>query len=228
MRIGVAIPCYKGHIQYLKRCLDSIEAQTVQPDEVVISCSSSTNDDFPELRYSFPFTIIVIPEKRNAGQNRNTAASKLNTDIISFFDADDVMHPQRLEAIRKCFQNDPECGIVLHNFKKADSFDTPCELFQMVEIHQGGLMVNPYSWGVLPRDQRYLGHQGHCTVRKDVLLNIQFSERPEDNIESGVGKEDSLFCRRVLEFDIYKNAFISNILSVYCINTTRVTDKGST
>ena len=31
MKIGVAIPCYKYHIQKLKRCLDSIESQEVKP-----------------------------------------------------------------------------------------------------------------------------------------------------------------------------------------------------
>ena len=37
MKIGVAIPCYYGHIQRLYDLLDSIEKQTIIPDKVVVS-----------------------------------------------------------------------------------------------------------------------------------------------------------------------------------------------
>jgi hypothetical protein len=41
MKIGVAIPCYYGHIDQLFFLLDSIEKQTILPDKVSVSCSSS-------------------------------------------------------------------------------------------------------------------------------------------------------------------------------------------
>ena len=42
MKLGVAIPCYCGHINNLFTLLDSIDSQTILPNKVVVS-SSSTN-----------------------------------------------------------------------------------------------------------------------------------------------------------------------------------------
>ena len=42
MKIGVAVPCYYGHIQRLYELLDSIEKQTILPDKVVVNSSSTS------------------------------------------------------------------------------------------------------------------------------------------------------------------------------------------
>ena len=92
MKIGVAIPCYYGHIQRLYDLLESIEKQTILPDKVVVS-SSSTSELKCDKIYSFPLEVIVTECKQNASKNRNVAASKLlDMDYITFIDADDVMH----------------------------------------------------------------------------------------------------------------------------------------
>lgn len=51
----------------------------------------------------------------NTATNRNIAAKMLDTDIISYIDADDQMHFQRLEIIEKAFvENDID--LFLHNY----------------------------------------------------------------------------------------------------------------
>ena len=99
MRIGVAIPCYIGHIEQLQVLLDSIAAQTRLPDKVVVSCSSTTEMPPEFSKYEFDLQIICDPMRKNTAQNRNIAAQLLDTDVITFFDADDVMHPQRIEFV---------------------------------------------------------------------------------------------------------------------------------
>ena len=115
MKIGVAIPCYKGHITRLFELLDSIEKQTRVPDKVVVSCSST--DDFTHCKeYNFSLEIVITSEKKTAAQNRNIAISRLATmDYITFIDADDIMHPQRIEILLKVF-HEYDCDIILHNF----------------------------------------------------------------------------------------------------------------
>jgi hypothetical protein len=78
MKIGVAIPCYKGHINKLFDLLESIENQTRIPDKVTISCSS-TNPEFIPIfkKYTFPLEFIPTEEKKNAAENRNIASSNL-------------------------------------------------------------------------------------------------------------------------------------------------------
>jgi glycosyltransferase involved in cell wall biosynthesis len=115
MKIGVAIPCYYGHIDQLFILLDSIEKQTILPDKVVVS-SSSTQSFENKKTYSFPLEIIVTEEKQNAARNRNVAVSKLqDMDYITFIDADDVMHPQRIEVLLEVFKKE-DSDIILHNF----------------------------------------------------------------------------------------------------------------
>ena len=103
MRIGVAIPCFIKHIPQCLQLLDALEYQTRRPDEVVVSCSSTA--EFPHKEYSYPIKILVTEKKQNTSTNRNCAARELQTDIICFFDADDEMHPQRLEVIERSFQS---------------------------------------------------------------------------------------------------------------------------
>ena len=76
MKLGVAIPCYYGHITNLFVLLDSIENQTIIPNKVVVSSSSTTNIDINK-KYSFDLDVITTEENKNAAQNRNSAASKL-------------------------------------------------------------------------------------------------------------------------------------------------------
>jgi hypothetical protein len=103
MRIGVCIPCHVSHIKYLPKCLESIENQTHHPD--VVSISISETDTVPELpNYLFEVKLTISNEHQCEGKNRNIAASMIDTEIVTFFDADDIMHPQRLEIIHHAFE----------------------------------------------------------------------------------------------------------------------------
>ena len=102
--IGVAISCYQGHLEALGNLLESINLQSRKPDMVIVSCSSydasnATATPYSSKKYSFPYHIFFHSEKKNAAENRNIAASYLTTDIITFIDADDIMHPQRIAVI---------------------------------------------------------------------------------------------------------------------------------
>ena len=117
MKIGIAIPCYSGHINKLFDLLESIENQSRIPDKVVVSCSSTNTDTNPIFKkYTFPLEFIATEEKKNAAENRNIACSNLkDMDYVSFFDADDIMVPQRIEFIEKVIEKEiPD--IILHNY----------------------------------------------------------------------------------------------------------------
>lgn len=127
MRIGVCIPGHANHLQYLQKCLESIEQQTVKPTVISISISSHTGTPLPPIKCSLPMKISVTPNAACAGKNRNIAAKAIEdeVDIFSFMDMDDWMHPQRLEIIEKAFAENPvDC--FLHFFQtenKSESLD---------------------------------------------------------------------------------------------------------
>lgn len=206
MRIGVAIPCYIGHIEHLRTLLDSVAKQTRLPDKVVVSCSSTAEMpvDFP--KYDFDLQIICNPDVKNPSQNRNIAARHLDTDTISFFDADDVMHPQRIQFIEQAFLGGAD--IVLHNFEMEHVEFT---LYDNCNISYNSLCRGSTGC-ILHIDQNNNGHIHHAqvSVKKELFKQVQFDEGP-----NGIGKEDCVFCWSAFALPNITNAYISNKLSLY-------------
>ena len=228
MRIGVAIPCYKYHIPQLKRCLDSIEAQTVKPDMVVVSCSSVNPGDIPShtYKYSFPLRIIGHKERKNAAQNRNVAALSLDTDIISFFDGDDEMHPQRLEAIKEAFSRNPALDIVLHSYLVDEETKPPFKHLDKISMQPQCLAKSPTGCAIYIHNWSERIHHSQVTVSSFVFSRIQFKENPMYERQGSVGgKEDALFCGDVLAMPNCQNMYVFDQLSKYYMEgTTHSTD----
>jgi hypothetical protein len=209
MKIGVAIPCYKGHIDKLFELLDSIDKQTRVPDKVVVSCSST--DDFINCKeYNFSLEMIITSEKKNAAQNRNIAISRLtNMDYITFIDADDIMHFQRIEILLKVFQ-DYDSDIILHNFLINNNEFKRIEYIQvlndsLIQSESGCLRHKDFNNHLI-----YHIHHSQCTIKRYISDKIKFPEETEFN-----RREDSVFCHRVFGLENIKHAYIINELSCY-------------
>lgn len=202
---GIAIPCYRPHAYLIPNCLDGIEAQTMKPTKVVISCSSVSSLPPLSRSYSFPIEIIIVSQKQTASQNRNLAARHLDTDILSFFDIDDTMHPRRLEAIYSCFQ--APCDIVLHSFVDGATFDTTD---QCIKIRRNVLQRAPSGCAMVSDDIPAKIHHAHSTVRREIYAKVQFREQMEYN-----RMEDAIFCGDVLSLPSIRTAYIATPMSAY-------------
>jgi GT2 family glycosyltransferase len=211
MSIGVAIPCYFGHISHLINLLDSIENQTCLPNKVVVS-SSSTKDKIQIKQYSFLLEIIITEEHKNAAQNRNIAVSKLtDVDFITFIDADDIMHPQRIEILLKVFK-ETNCDIILHNyinnenkFQNIQSINT--RINQLTQCYSGCIRhLDFYKY----HNTDELIHHSQSSIKRNIVDIIKYPEEKEF-----LRKEDCIFCYRIFELPNIKNVYISNKLSYY-------------
>jgi len=209
MKIGVAVPCYYGHIGHLTNLLDSIENQSCKPDKVVVSCSS-TKELFETKKYSFPLEIIITEEHKNAAQNRNIAASRLNDmDYITFIDADDIMHPQRIEILLKTFQ-ETDCDIILHNFLMNDSNfnhidNIDIRINELIQCYTGCIRhLDFYKY------QSQSIHHSQSSIKQHIFDIIKYPEEKEY-----ARKEDCVFCYRIFSIPNIKNVYISNQLSLY-------------
>jgi hypothetical protein len=218
LTIGIAIPCYKGHLDVLTNLLQSIEEQTRKPDHVVVSCSSAVATDIPiSLKnYSFPLDIQCHSEKKNPAQNRNCAIKHLSTDIVTFIDADDIMHPQRLEIIEYCFRENP-VSILLHSFELDPTL--PFQRYNPpYSFDFNHLIVCPFG-STLHLDQTPFNilhiHNAQSSVLKHVVDHISFDESPQY-----VGKEDTLFTTDVIRMVSSKTAYCHYKLSKYVPSRT--------
>lgn len=215
MKIAVCIPCYKFHIPKLLRCLESIEEQTRKPDQVIVSCSSSTESDLPILDYSFPIQTLITNERKNAAENRNIAsraAKDYDVDILSYFDADDVMHPRRLEYIEQVFTND-NADIVFHNFEMANDLSTYDEWLSIDSITyiMNQITRSKESFGVVVSGTPHTKiHHSQVSIRKGIFDVVQFREQKRFE-----RFEDSVFCSDCMYIESIQTAYITNSLSKY-------------
>lgn len=208
--IGIAICAFYGHILPLKKALESIEGQTKKPDMVIVSCSSCEQKDIPYTpqMYSFPLMIITHRDKKNAAQNRNFAAELLQTDIICFFDADDIMHPQRIEIIHNCFMT-YDIKLFLHNTQLniPDTIvpytDCTYILNKLGMCRFGSTILQMYMPNMIIAN-------GHASISADVFKEIKFNDTKEYYT-----KEDTKFCTDIIVKYQNQTAYCNNVLSYY-------------
>jgi glycosyltransferase involved in cell wall biosynthesis len=191
--IALCIPMDASDISMLPFCLKSVKEQTKAPDSVYISISAVTPESEAAIKKIITDSMIpninvkFHPEKILAGGNRNLAASAAldaDTTIISFIDADDSMHPNRIERLLDIFKNPSITGVVhSYNIGKKTEIDaenpiqwpslTGQVLTDVLVAGKGGAFrtISPKS-----------GHEchvanGHVSVRADFFRDNNYNER---------------------------------------------------
>ncbi len=102
-RISVVIPAYNA-ARFLPRCLESVFAQTLKPDEVIVVDDGST-DNTAALAAELGARVISRP---NGGPSaaKNAGIQSASSEWIALLDADDLWAPTKLERQVACIQSD--------------------------------------------------------------------------------------------------------------------------
>lgn len=101
MTISVVIATYNGE-KYIREQLDSVLAQTMEPDEIIVSDDGSkdkTWDILEEYKSKYPslFHLYHNTGKHGAHSNFKNAFQYVTCDIIAPCDQDDIWMPEKLE-----------------------------------------------------------------------------------------------------------------------------------
>lgn len=101
-RVSIIIPVYNTK-DYLKRCLDSVIGQTLQPYEIILIDDGSFDGSSvlcDELKNCWPDLIEVIHQK-NSGVSaaRNMGIDNASGDYLYFLDSDDWIESSTLEQL---------------------------------------------------------------------------------------------------------------------------------
>jgi glycosyltransferase involved in cell wall biosynthesis len=102
MTVAVIIPAYNAE-RTLKRTLESVFAQTVTPNEIIVIDDGSF-DGTASLARSLGVTVI---EQENAGPSaaRNNGVRAATSEIIFLLDADDTWAPNKIEEHLKVWKS---------------------------------------------------------------------------------------------------------------------------
>jgi glycosyltransferase involved in cell wall biosynthesis len=106
MMVSVVITCF-NYGRYLKKCLDSVLAQSVGDFEVVVIDDGSTDDTAEVIRPFRKDSRIRFHYQANQGQTiaKNTGIQLSQGELIAFLDADDYWEPNKLERQLPLFAN---------------------------------------------------------------------------------------------------------------------------
>ena len=120
---------YNGQ-RYLQQQLESLSAQTRQPDQLVL-CDDASTDLTPLIASKFaestPYPVHVHVNKQNLGSTLNfeQAIGKCDGEIIALCDQDDVWLPQKLATLEARFAGDPDIGLVFTDAEVVNEDLTP-------------------------------------------------------------------------------------------------------
>ena len=127
--ISIALCTYNGEA-YLEDQLDSIAAQRLLPDEMIV-CDDNSTDGTLRILDAFagnsPFPVRIHTSAANRGSNKNFEKAILLCagDIIALADQDDFWFPEKLARIADAFSGNPSAGIVFSDALLADEHLNP-------------------------------------------------------------------------------------------------------
>lgn len=119
MKLSVALASYNGS-RFFAEQLQSIQDQSVLPDELVISDDAST-DNTLEIAQRFaqtaPFLVRVISNKSTVGytQNFERALRWCTGDVIFLSDQDDIWVREKIERLQYAKIENPRSRLILSN-----------------------------------------------------------------------------------------------------------------
>ncbi len=123
-RISIALCTYNG-ARYLLEQLESIEAQTVAPDELVV-CDDLSSDHTGDIvravqaRAPFPIRLHINDQRLGSTKNFDKAIGLCTGDIIALCDQDDIWHRHKLERLKEQFVESAHIGAVFTDAEVVD------------------------------------------------------------------------------------------------------------
>jgi len=202
MKTSFLIPCHNKHTVFIPNIISCLSASSVKPDEVLFSISSYQENNKLDILHEqivalgIKTNFLLHKETKNAAQNRNILASNASGELLIFQDADDMFHPQRIEAVQHCFKQHDICHLAhSYEFTKAKIFNelhfkkiniSNMNLFLMNKIYdevffdkfishlQSGCYGVPNKRKKLTQD--FPIHNGAITISKKVFEEIKWKE----------------------------------------------------
>lgn len=108
--LGVAMCVWNGE-RFLAEAIRSVLDQSRIPDEIVLFDDGST-DRTVEIAGRFPVVRVVTGAHAGLAAARNRVIGLLNSDLVTFLDADDLMPPGSLASRERTLVADPETDAV--------------------------------------------------------------------------------------------------------------------
>lgn len=126
-KVSIIMPVYNVS-RYLRNCLDSIVAQTMEDIELIVVNDGSTDDSLSilkEYEVQYPeWMHVYTTENRGVSHARNYGIERASGEYLLFVDSDDFVEPEICEKLyEKAAQDNNDVVICRYNdvYENADS-----------------------------------------------------------------------------------------------------------
>lgn len=119
---------YKEKASNLRLCLDSILAQTILPDEIVIVKDGMLTDELEGVLWEYLsknnnlYKIVSLEKNLGLGLALAVGINKCSYPLVARMDTDDICIPKRFELLLKEFENDNDLDICGSNIAEFEDF----------------------------------------------------------------------------------------------------------
>lgn len=118
--VSVIVPSYNCG-RFIAAAIDSILAQTLQTEQIVIVDDGSTDDTAQVVRgYTDPRIHYIRQENAGVAAARNTGLNAARGEYVAFLNADDRWLPTFVETAHGFLAEDPTLACVFANFVRFD------------------------------------------------------------------------------------------------------------
>lgn len=104
--VSCVVPVHNGQ-HHLAQALDSVQAQTCPPSQVIVVDDGSTDDTVAVIAEFGDRVTGVRQENRGPAAARNRGVAESDGEFVAFIDQDDLWHREKLERQLACFAADP-------------------------------------------------------------------------------------------------------------------------
>lgn len=115
-RISVLIVTY-NYGRYLKQCIESVLAQTVDAELEILVVDDGSTDDTRAVAAEFPQVRYIHQEHLGVSAARNRAVAEATGEYLAFLDADDLWKPEKLELQLDYLKEHPDCPAVFTGYE---------------------------------------------------------------------------------------------------------------
>lgn len=112
-KVSIGLPVYNGH-RTLRDAVRSVLMQTHKDWELILADDGSTDGSLELMRQIRDPRVRVLSDGQNRGLvwRLNQIAQEARGKYLARMDADDMMHPERIERQARFLQSHPECDVV--------------------------------------------------------------------------------------------------------------------
>ena len=169
--ISCIVPCYNCQ-KYIWKTIESLSAQTVIPEEVILINDASTDNTLEilneaEKKYKSLIKVIDIKENKGASYVRNYGVKKAKGNYILFMDADDIAEPMLVEKYQDKLEklNDGEDKYILYYSAYVQIDERNNQISDVVR----GIQVEPEEVLGYEFVRNYISTSG-VLIKKDFLV----------------------------------------------------------